>query len=79
MAKPVIVFFDWVEPGGRFVATSQDVPGLVVEEATFEEMSAAVRALVPVLLAESADAADEIPVELVSHVVARREDRRLSA
>jgi hypothetical protein len=59
----------WDEAAGVWVATSEDVPGLVVEAATFDELDREVRALVPELLVLNGiikDAPRTVPVELIA-------------
>lgn len=70
--KPVIrVDVLWDEEAKVYVATSSDVPGLVSEASTFEELQGKVMAVVPELLHDNAaflksDTADSIEMCLLS-------------
>jgi hypothetical protein len=77
-AKVYVVNAAWDEAAQVWVATSEDVPGLVAEAATFEELDREVRALVPELLVLNGvikDAPQTVPVELI----ARRTEKVLVA
>ena len=54
MQTTITIDFLWDEEAGVYVATSDDVPGLVTEAKTFEELRARVQAIIPELLAENA-------------------------
>lgn len=77
ISRPVVVYFEHNSSDDLYVATSPDVPGLVVEEATYGQMKAAVEVLVPVLL-EVDDGAD-IPIDLIAHLVAHGRPHALCA
>lgn len=61
MPPKIVILFKRDDSDGVFVGTSPDVPGLVVEERTFEELRAAVEALAPVLMSDEGTAS---PVEI---------------
>ena len=48
--KPFFVRAEWDEEASVWVATSDDVPGLVTEEATMEGLIQKLKALIPELL-----------------------------
>jgi predicted RNase H-like HicB family nuclease len=50
MARERIVYAEWDNQAGVWVATSDDVPGLVTESKTFEALLKKLRTLVPELL-----------------------------
>jgi len=50
MQKVFFVRADWDEDAGVWVATSDDVPGLVTEADTLESLSAKLEVMVPELL-----------------------------
>jgi predicted RNase H-like HicB family nuclease len=50
MARERIVYAEWDDQAGVWVATSDDVPGLVTESKTFEALLKKLRTLVPELL-----------------------------
>jgi len=50
MAKERIVTANWDEEAGVWVATSDDVPGLITESKTFEGLLKKLRTMVPELL-----------------------------
>ena len=50
MARERIVNAKWDDEAGVWVATSDDVPGLVTESKTFEALLKKLRAMVPELL-----------------------------
>lgn len=52
--KSITVHVIWDEEAKLFVATSDDVPGLVSEAATFESLRDRVMAIIPELMAENA-------------------------
>jgi hypothetical protein len=51
MNKPYFVRAEWDADAGVWVATSDDVPGLVTEAATLEALHAKLESMVPELLA----------------------------
>jgi hypothetical protein len=66
MAKAFTVTAVW-DPDAEVFATTSDIPGLVVEAATFEELVDLVRSLAPdVVAANIADAAAPYTVEIVT-------------
>jgi predicted RNase H-like HicB family nuclease len=50
MNKPYFVRAEWDSDAGVWVATSEDVPGLVTEAATVEDLDAKLKSMVPELL-----------------------------
>lgn len=64
--KKVLVRAVWDDEANVWVATSDDVPGLVVEAATTSELEQAVIELVPQLLALNSDkrTPKKIPIQL---------------
>ncbi len=63
---------EWDGEAGVWIATSEDVPGLCCEAATFEELVDTVLALVPDLLAANGVAAPEELAEVPVRVTAER-------
>lgn len=53
-----IIYFTWDEEAGVWVATSDDIPGLVLESGSFDALLERTRYAVPELLALNAPAAD---------------------
>jgi predicted RNase H-like HicB family nuclease len=67
MEKALFVRAEWDEDAQVWVATSDDVPGLVAEADTGESLLIKLRSLIPELLeANGYTAADEVPFELFS-------------
>ena len=66
MHMPVVltVFAIRDESTGRWTATSEDIPGLVAEAATFEELELSVRELTPVLFELNGEDSPHIPVTI---------------
>ena len=62
MDKPYYVHASWDEEAGVWVATSDDVPGLVTEAATTEELIQKLKVMIPELL----DANGQTPVRPVT-------------
>jgi predicted RNase H-like HicB family nuclease len=50
MQKPYFVRSDWDEEAEVWVASSEDVPGLITEAATAEELVKKLKTLIPELL-----------------------------
>ena len=50
MNKPYFVRAEWDDEAGVWVATSDDVPGLVTEAQTLEALDAKLKSMVPELL-----------------------------
>lgn len=67
----------WDEEAGVWVAESEDVPGLVAEAETFEDLLSELHTLIPELLALNKAAAPggEVPVD----IIAKRQERIRSA
>lgn len=68
MNKPYFVRAEWDAVAGVWVATSDDVPGLVTEAETIEALDDKLKSLVPELLEANGcmPAAGEIAVELLA-------------
>jgi len=67
MQKVFFVRADWDEDAGVWVATSDDVPGLVTEADTLESLSAKLEVMVPELLeANGVALGAEVPYELLA-------------
>lgn len=65
--RPYFVRAEWDEEALVWVATSDDVPGLVTEADTMESLIAKLRALIPELLEANGQAAlDAVPFELLT-------------
>lgn len=59
----------WDDEASVWVATSDDIPGLVTEADTFEELRAKLIDLVPELMTENGEGTDRsasLPVEIVA-------------
>ena len=67
MEKALFIRAEWDEEAAVWVATSDDVPGLVAEADTAEALLAKLRMLIPELLeANGCPDSGEIPFELFS-------------
>jgi len=65
--KPLFVRAEWDEEASVWVATSDDVPGLVTEEKTMEGLIQKLRIIVPELLeANGFEMGAEVPFELLT-------------
>lgn len=68
--KVYVVHAEWDEEARVWVATSEDVPGLVTEAETVEALSAKLRIIVPELLEANGVVAeigsDEVPISLLA-------------
>jgi predicted RNase H-like HicB family nuclease len=65
--KPFFVRAEWDEEANVWVATSDDVPGLVTEEATMERLIEKLKVLIPELLeANGIEIDQEVPFELMT-------------
>jgi predicted RNase H-like HicB family nuclease len=65
--KPYFVRAEWDEEAAVWVATSDDVPGLVTEAETMEALLAKLRILIPELLDANAQTNNEpVPFELLT-------------
>jgi len=65
------------DEAGVWVATSDDVPGLVVEDADFQALMATVMELIPALLIENnmlpdLTEATDVPVHIAAQALAKR-------
>ena len=65
--KPMFVRAEWDEEANVWVATSDDVPGLVTEEATMEGLIEKLRIIIPELLEANGLKTDqEVPFEVIT-------------
>jgi len=65
--KPFFVRAEWDEEAKVWVATSDDVPGLVTEEATMEGLIEKLKVIIPELLAANGVQIDqEVPFEIMT-------------
>lgn len=70
MPQTYEVAAEWDEAAGVWIATSDDVPGLCVQAASFDELADTVAALVPELL--TLNAAGDLPATVPVHLHAHR-------
>ena len=75
MARPIVVLADWDAEAGVWVATTQDVRGLVTEADTLEELRANLPGMIIDLLEE--DGITDRPASI--EIVARASDRLTAA
>ena len=75
MARPIVVHADWDAEAGVWVATTQDVRGLVTEADTLEELRAKLPGMIIDLLEE--DGITDRPASI--EIVARASDRLTAA
>ena len=63
----------WDDAAGVWVATSEDVPGLVTEAGTMEALREKVLSMIPELMTENGVVSDlaEIPVHILAEQTAR--------
>jgi predicted RNase H-like HicB family nuclease len=65
--KPFFVRAEWDEETGVWVATSDDVPGLVTEESTMEGLIEKLKIIIPELLeANGVRVEQEVPFEILT-------------
>jgi len=68
---------EWDSEARVWVATSDDVPGLVAEHSDFQELQDMVKDLIPVLLVENNMLPDhdrqkrDIPVHIAAHAISK--------
>ncbi|MDP8995091.1 MAG: DUF1902 domain-containing protein [Pseudomonadota bacterium] len=72
----VLVRAEWDGEAGVWVATSEDVPGLVVEHSDFRALQEMVLELVPLLLAENKmlppeHGTFEVPVHIAAQAISK--------
>jgi hypothetical protein len=60
MSRPITIDARWDDEAGVWLATSADVPGLVVEAETWPSMIEEVRLVLPELLALSGQRQDQL-------------------
>ena len=67
MIKILFIRAEWDEEASVWVATSDDVPGLVTEADTLEQLSTKLEAMVPELLdANGSPEGPDVPFELLA-------------
>ena len=74
-SEPYVVKAEWDEEALVWVATSEDVPGLVTEAPTLEDLLAKLRTLVPEMLEENGVLPREQAMELPIKLMAERLER----
>ncbi|HLU66260.1 MAG TPA: DUF1902 domain-containing protein [Kofleriaceae bacterium] len=72
----VLVRAEWDPEAGVWVATSEDVPGLVAEHADFRRLQEMVLELVPILLEENGrlpagHGAFDVPVHIAAQAISK--------
>ena len=75
MARPVIVHADWDSEASVWVATSQDIRGLVTEAETMELLRAKLPGMILDLLEETG--VSDLPASI--EIIARASDRLVAA
>ncbi|MBI2230025.1 MAG: DUF1902 domain-containing protein [Deltaproteobacteria bacterium] len=69
--KQITVNAEWDPEAKVWVATSDDVPGLITEAATVEALAEKLSAMIPELLEANAssagDALRDVPINLIAH------------
>ncbi len=75
MARPIVVHADWDPEASVWVATSQDVQGLVTEAETMEALRAKLPGMVLDLLEETG--ISDLPASI--EIIARASDRLVAA
>lgn len=75
MARPIVVHADWDPEASVWVATSQDMRGLVTEADTMESLRAKLPGMILDLLEESG--VSDLPASI--EIVARASDRLIAA
>lgn len=73
----VLVKAEWDDEAGVWVATSDDVPGLVAEHSDYRQLQQNVIDLIPILLIENgvieaAHEAQQVPVHIAASAVTNR-------
>ncbi len=67
LRKPLFVRAEWDEETSVWVATSEDVPGLVTEEGTLEGLVEKLKIIIPELLdANGVEQEYEVPFEVIT-------------
>jgi predicted RNase H-like HicB family nuclease len=75
MARPIVIHADWDAEAGVWVATTQDVRGLVTEADTLEELRAKLPGMIIDLLEENGVTDRPASIE----IIARASDRLTAA
>ncbi len=75
MARPIVVHADWDPEASVWVATSQDIRGLVTEAETIESLRAKLPGMVLDLLEETG--ISDLPASI--EIIARASDRLIAA
>jgi predicted RNase H-like HicB family nuclease len=71
MGSLIIVKATWDPEAGVFVAESDDVPGLVTEAASLDELSAKLPGMIQDLLDNEGGDQVEVPIEIIAHASSR--------
>jgi predicted RNase H-like HicB family nuclease len=75
MARPIVVHADWDSEAGVWVATTQDLRGLVTEAESIEALRAKLPGMIIDLLEETGVA--DLPASI--EIIARSSDRLIAA
>jgi predicted RNase H-like HicB family nuclease len=75
MARPIVVHADWDSEAGVWVATTQDLRGLVTEAESIEALRAKLPGMIIDLLEETGVA--DLPASI--EIIARASDRLIAA
>jgi predicted RNase H-like HicB family nuclease len=71
MGSLILVKATWDPEAGVFVAESDDVPGLVTEAASLDQLSAKLPGIIQDLLDSEGGDEVEVPIEIIAHVSSR--------
>jgi predicted RNase H-like HicB family nuclease len=75
MARPIVIHADWDPEAGVWVATTNDLRGLVTEADTMEALRAKLPGMILDLFEESGDS--DLPASI--EIIARASDRLIAA
>lgn len=71
--KEITIQVEWNEESAAWLASSDDVPGLIVESASYQELIEIIEDLLPDFVDSSAQIEQKaIPYQLISHHLATR-------
>jgi hypothetical protein len=68
MRRHAIVRASWDEEAQVWYVEDSDIPGLATESPTLDGLRVRLRTIIPDLLADEADAPDEMEIDLIAHV-----------
>ncbi|MBY6265544.1 DUF1902 domain-containing protein [Azospirillum sp. 412522] len=71
MKASILVRAEWDEEAAVWVATSDDVPGLITEAETMETLERKLRVMIPELLEANEDLIHEFPPEVPMYVASQ--------